>query len=61
MMLWRHCGVHVQLCSGAFAVCGVVPSIVIVLVEHGAKELLKRGTITGLWIWRGQDQGTEST
>ena len=61
MMSWRHCGVHVRLCSSVVAVCGVVPNIVIVLMEHVLKELLKRGTVTGLWIGREQDKGAELT
>ena len=61
MMSWRHCGVHVRLCSVAVAMCGVMPSIVIVLVEHGAKEFLKRGTIAVCRIGRKLDKGAEST
>ena len=61
VMARRHGGVHVWLCSGLVAVSGVVPSIVIVLVEHGAKEILKRGTITVCRIWRELDKGAEST
>ena len=45
MMTRRHGGVHVRLCCSLGAVCGVVPSIVIVLVEHRSKEILKRGTV----------------